>query len=63
MEDVLDVYSQQAPATSQPPKEPVENQQPVEAIGQVRLCFDERPCQLIGQVIAPLPMESDKPLR
>ena len=22
-----------------------------------RLCFDERPCQLIGQVVAPLPMQ------
>ncbi len=63
MEDVLDVYSQQAPATSQPLQEPVENQQPVEAVEQVRLCFDERPCQLIGQVIAPLPMQSGKPLR
>jgi len=22
-----------------------------------RLCFDERPCQLIGQVVAPLPIQ------
>lgn len=28
--------------------------QPAEA-GVVRLCFDERPCQLLGQVLSPLP--------
>jgi len=27
------------------------------------ICFDERPCQLIGDVIAPLPMEPGQPLR
>jgi hypothetical protein len=25
--------------------------------GRPRLCFDERPCQLIGQIVAPLPMQ------
>jgi hypothetical protein len=24
---------------------------------QPRLCFDERPCQLLGQIVAPLPMQ------
>ena len=28
--------------------------QPVEA-GVVRLCFDERPCQLLDHVLAPIP--------
>lgn len=28
-----------------------------------RLCFDERPCQLLNEVIAPLPMQPDKPTR
>jgi hypothetical protein len=27
------------------------------------VCFDERPCQLLDQVVDPLPMESEKPLR
>jgi hypothetical protein len=27
------------------------------------LCFDERPCQLIGDVLVPLPVEPGKPLR
>ena len=27
------------------------------------ICFDERPCQLIGEIVAPLPMESGKPTR
>ena len=31
------------------------------AIGRARLCFDERPCQLLGDVIAPLPMKEGKP--
>ena len=26
-------------------------------LGRPRLCFDERPCQLIGQIVAPLPMQ------
>ncbi len=26
-------------------------------------CFDERPCQLIGDTLVPLPMEAGKPLR
>jgi hypothetical protein len=28
-----------------------------------RLCFDERPCQLLADVIAPLPLKSEKALR
>jgi len=28
-----------------------------------RLCFDERPCQLLGEVIAPLPLKEGKALR
>jgi len=31
--------------------------------GVVRLCFDERPCQLLDQVLAPLPLKEGKPLR
>lgn len=27
------------------------------------LCFDERPCQLIGDVLVPLPVEPGKSLR
>lgn len=27
------------------------------------ICFDERPCQLIGDILVPLPVESGKPLR
>jgi hypothetical protein len=27
------------------------------------ICFDERPCQLIGEVVAPRPMEPGKPMR
>ena len=30
---------------------------------QPRLCFDERPCQLLGEVQAPLPTASGQPLR
>ena len=64
MEEILDVYSQ--PVADQPVAD-----QPVAAIGDsssepastVRLCFDERPCQLIGQVMAPLPMQAAKPLK
>ena len=33
--------------------------QPVEQ-GRVRLCFDERPCQLLGEVLAPLPPSPGK---
>jgi hypothetical protein len=29
----------------------------------VRLCFDERPCQLLDEVLAPLPLKPGKPLR
>ena len=29
----------------------------------VRLCFDERPCQLLEEVFAPLPLQAGKPLR
>lgn len=49
MEDVLDVYTPKQ--TSQNPQQAVE----------VRLCFDERPCQLIGEVITPLPMQTGQP--
>jgi hypothetical protein len=28
-----------------------------------RLCFDERPCQLLADVIAPLPLKEEKALR
>lgn len=34
-------------------------QQP--AADQARICFDERPCQLLGEVIAPLAMKAGKP--
>jgi hypothetical protein len=27
------------------------------------ICFDERPCQLIGDVLAPLPMKPGRPKR
>jgi hypothetical protein len=36
--------------------------QPVEAL-TARLCFDERPCQLLGEVLAPLPMLPGQPTR
>lgn len=29
--------------------------------GRARICFDERPCQLLGEVVAPLAMKSGKP--
>lgn len=29
--------------------------------GRARICFDERPCQSLGDVIAPLPMKAGKP--
>lgn len=45
MEDILDVYKQEAD-----PLRP-------------RLCFDERPCLLVGDVITPLPMEAGKAKR
>ena len=31
------------------------------AFDRARVCFDERPCQLLGDVIAPLPMKAGKP--
>jgi transposase len=31
--------------------------------GEVRLCLDERPCQLLDEVREPLPMREGKPLR
>lgn len=31
--------------------------------GVVRLCLDERPCQLLDDVLVPLPMKEGKPLR
>lgn len=36
-------------------------QQPVPT--QARICFDERPCQLLKEVVVPLPMEKGKPAR
>lgn len=30
---------------------------------RARLCFDERPCQLLDEVVAPLPMQPDKPTK
>lgn len=29
--------------------------------GKARVCFDERPCQLLGEVVEPLPMKPGKP--
>ena len=31
--------------------------------GKARICFDERPCQLLNEIIAPLPMKKGKPKR
>lgn len=28
---------------------------------KARICFDERPCQLLEEVVAPLPMKAGKP--
>jgi hypothetical protein len=28
--------------------------------GVIRLCFDEKPCQLLGEIVAPLPMKSEQ---
>lgn len=36
-------------------------QQPLE--GRARICFDERPCQLLGEAVAPLPMKAARPER
>lgn len=27
------------------------------------ICFDERPCQLLGEVLVPLPMKANRPQR
>jgi len=32
-------------------------------LGIARICFDERPCQLLADVVAPLPMQPGKPAR
>jgi transposase len=53
MEDVLRVYEQQL---AEQPSDVVEPD-------VVRLCFDERPCQLLDEVLAPLPLKPGKPLR
>jgi hypothetical protein len=37
-------------------------EQPYDPI-QPLICFDERPCQLISDVLQPLPMEAGKPMR
>ena len=36
--------------------------QPAE-LRRARLCFDERPCQLLGEVLAPLPSSPGKPAK
>ncbi len=36
-------------------------QQP--AADRARICFDERPCQLLAEVVTPLPMQTGKPKR
>jgi hypothetical protein len=33
------------------------------ACDKARICFDERPCQLLGEVVAPLPMKAEKAKR
>jgi hypothetical protein len=58
MEDVLRLY-EQTPTQQQPQGQPG----PVGQPAVVRLCFDERPCQLLDEVMAPLPVKPGKPLR
>ncbi|WP_266204225.1 hypothetical protein [Pontibacter kalidii] len=31
--------------------------------GKARVCFDERPCQLLNDVVEPLPLKEGKPGR
>lgn len=64
MEEVLDVYNPQtAPQKVDSQQGPIRDESLNEPLTIVRLCFDERPCQLIGQVMAPLPMQEGKALR
>jgi hypothetical protein len=49
MEDVLRVYEQ--PSEEEP------------ATKAARVCFDERPCQLLDEILAPLPIKEGKPPR
>ena len=49
MEDVLAVYEQRNPCEPRP--------------NRARLCFDERPCQLLDDVVAPLPAKPGKTAR
>lgn len=51
---MLDVYMLEQAAA---------HQQPLGALSEVRLCFDERPCQLIEEVITPLPMQAGQPAK
>lgn len=39
----------------------VYEQQPKQELA--RICFDERPCQLLDEVLAPLPLQAGKPIR
>jgi hypothetical protein len=32
-------------------------------MGKARVCFDERPCQLLNEVVEPLPMKENQPTR
>ena len=49
MEDVLAVYEQRNPCEPR--------------LNRARLCFDERPCQLLDDVVAPLPAKPGKTAR
>jgi hypothetical protein len=77
MEDVLRVYEQQAqsqvfneqapdeqaPRSPTPQAQSLAGEPTVAEPAVVRLCFDERPCQLLDEVLAPLPLKPGKPLR
>jgi hypothetical protein len=63
MEDVLRVYEQEPQAQSSAVVEPAVVEPAVVEPAVVRLCFDERPCQLLDEVLAPLPLKQGKPLR
>ena len=77
MEDVLRVYEQQAqpqvfneqasneqaPTSLTPQEQSSAGKPAVVEPAVVRLCFDERPCQLLDEVLAPLPLKPGKPLR
>jgi transposase len=64
MEDVLRVYERQGQQQDSAEQTPQQQQALQEQERQVvRLCFDERPCQLLDEVLAPLPLKPGKPLR